>query len=104
MADRSHATRITILLREFNRSDHYLCSSYFQPMDPADLTYEKIITDFAPVSDLVLSKKTNSDVSFSFLVFDPPAMPRFHSDFCPPWTRNPMSRSPVADPNLLEDC
>ncbi|VUZ47592.1 unnamed protein product [Hymenolepis diminuta] len=43
MADLPHATRITMLLREFNRSDHDLCSSYFQPMDPIDLTYEKIM-------------------------------------------------------------
>ncbi|KAM3171028.1 hypothetical protein ACTXT7_017432, partial [Hymenolepis weldensis] len=32
-----------MLLREFNRSDHYLCSSYFQPIDPADLTCENTI-------------------------------------------------------------
>ncbi|KAM3179861.1 hypothetical protein ACTXT7_017443 [Hymenolepis weldensis] len=31
-----------MLLREFSRSDHYPCSSYFQPMDSADLTYEKV--------------------------------------------------------------
>ncbi|VUZ43113.1 unnamed protein product [Hymenolepis diminuta] len=33
-----------MLLRQFNRCDHYLCSSYFQPMDPAYLTYEKMIS------------------------------------------------------------
>ncbi|VUZ38939.1 unnamed protein product [Hymenolepis diminuta] len=42
MTDLSHSTRIKMLLREFSRIDHHLCSSYFQPMDPADLTYEKI--------------------------------------------------------------
>ncbi|VUZ45093.1 unnamed protein product [Hymenolepis diminuta] len=49
MADLPHATRITMLLREFNRSDHYLCSSYFQPTDPADLAYGKMITKLVPV-------------------------------------------------------
>ncbi|KAM3177390.1 hypothetical protein ACTXT7_004650 [Hymenolepis weldensis] len=44
MADLPHATRITMLLCEFNGSDHHLCSSYFQPMDPADVTYEKMIS------------------------------------------------------------
>ncbi|KAM3179926.1 hypothetical protein ACTXT7_017309, partial [Hymenolepis weldensis] len=44
MADLPHATRITMLLCEFNRSDNYLYSSYFQPMDLADLTYEKVIS------------------------------------------------------------
>ncbi|KAM3184415.1 hypothetical protein ACTXT7_008394 [Hymenolepis weldensis] len=45
MADLPYAARITMLLSEFHRSDHYLCLSYFQPRDPADLTYEKMITD-----------------------------------------------------------
>ncbi|VDL37933.1 unnamed protein product [Hymenolepis diminuta] len=44
-----HATRITVLLREFNRSDHYLCSSYFQPVDPANLTYEELISKLGSV-------------------------------------------------------
>ncbi|VUZ38532.1 unnamed protein product, partial [Hymenolepis diminuta] len=57
------------------------------------------LTDFALVSDLVLSKKTNSDFSFSFLVFNLLAMLRYDSDFCSSSTRNPMSRSLVADPN-----
>ncbi|KAM3188121.1 hypothetical protein ACTXT7_000890 [Hymenolepis weldensis] len=43
MAGLSRATRITMLLREFNRNGHYPYSSYFQPMDSADLTYEKMI-------------------------------------------------------------
>ncbi|KAM3171008.1 hypothetical protein ACTXT7_017468 [Hymenolepis weldensis] len=38
-----HGILNTMLLREFNRGDNYLCSSYFQPMDPADLTCEKMI-------------------------------------------------------------
>ncbi|KAM3173598.1 hypothetical protein ACTXT7_012202 [Hymenolepis weldensis] len=108
MADLPLATRITILLRGFNRSYHYLYSSYFQPMDPADLAYEKLIskvslTDFALISVLVLSKKTNSDISFSFLVSDLLAMLRFNSDFSPSWTWNPMLRSLVENPNLLQD-
>ncbi|VUZ55649.1 unnamed protein product [Hymenolepis diminuta] len=81
VADLPHATRITMQLRGFNSCDHSLCSSYFQPMDPADLTYVKII-----VSDLVLWKKTSSVVSFSFLVFDLLAMLIFDSKFCPFWT------------------
>ncbi|VDL21268.1 unnamed protein product [Hymenolepis diminuta] len=103
-------------------------------MDPADLTYEKMIsklesaldsniplfnlntsedknvnhyvallTDFALVSDLVLSKKTNSDVSFSLMVFSLLAILEFNSDFCRSQTRNPMSKNLVADPNLLPD-
>ncbi|VUZ47222.1 unnamed protein product [Hymenolepis diminuta] len=44
MANLPHATRITMLLREFNRSDNYLCSSYFQPMNSGDLTYEEMIS------------------------------------------------------------
>ncbi|KAM3184662.1 hypothetical protein ACTXT7_007917 [Hymenolepis weldensis] len=44
MADLPHASRITMLLREFNRIENYLCSFYFQPMDPADLNYEKMIS------------------------------------------------------------
>ncbi|VUZ50352.1 unnamed protein product [Hymenolepis diminuta] len=44
MTDLPHATRITLVLRGFNRSDHHLCSSNFQPIDPVDLTYEKIIS------------------------------------------------------------
>ncbi|VUZ40244.1 unnamed protein product [Hymenolepis diminuta] len=38
-----------MLPRIFSRNDHYLCSSYFQPMDPADLTYEKKTTELGPV-------------------------------------------------------
>ncbi|VUZ43120.1 unnamed protein product [Hymenolepis diminuta] len=38
-----------MLLRQFNRCDHYLCSSYFQPMDPAYLTYEKMINKLGSV-------------------------------------------------------
>ncbi|VUZ56133.1 unnamed protein product [Hymenolepis diminuta] len=49
MASLPHATRITMLLPEFNRSDHYLCSSYFQPMDHADLSCEKIISKLGSV-------------------------------------------------------
>ncbi|KAM3179045.1 hypothetical protein ACTXT7_001351 [Hymenolepis weldensis] len=45
-----HATRITMLLREFNRSEHDLCSSYFQSMDPADITHEKIIIKLGSVA------------------------------------------------------
>ncbi|VUZ46654.1 unnamed protein product [Hymenolepis diminuta] len=41
MADLPHATRITMLSREFSRSNHYLCSSYFQPMDLANLNFLK---------------------------------------------------------------
>ncbi|VUZ43351.1 unnamed protein product [Hymenolepis diminuta] len=29
-----------MLLREFNRNNNHLCSSYFQPMNPADLISE----------------------------------------------------------------
>ncbi|VUZ56126.1 unnamed protein product [Hymenolepis diminuta] len=61
-------------------------------MDHADLSCEKII-----ISDLVLSKKTNSDVSFSFLVFGLLAMLRFNSDFCPSWIRKLMSGSLVVE-------
>ncbi|VDL52760.1 unnamed protein product [Hymenolepis diminuta] len=50
---------------------------------------------------MILTKKTNSDVSFSFFVSDLLAMLRFDSDFCPFWTRNPMSKCLVADSNLL---
>ncbi|VUZ56242.1 unnamed protein product [Hymenolepis diminuta] len=46
MADLPHATRIIMLLREFNKSDNHLCSVYFQSMDPADLTCEKMISKF----------------------------------------------------------
>ncbi|VUZ53823.1 unnamed protein product [Hymenolepis diminuta] len=61
------------------------------------------LTDFALVSDLVLSKKTNSEVSFSFLVFDLLTMVWFDSNLCPSLIRNPISRSLVTDPNLLQD-
>ncbi|VUZ46500.1 unnamed protein product [Hymenolepis diminuta] len=44
MANLSHATRITILLRKAHRSNHHLYSFYLQPMDPADQTYEKMIS------------------------------------------------------------
>ncbi|VDL63299.1 unnamed protein product [Hymenolepis diminuta] len=73
MPDLPHATRIIVLLRKFNRSDIYLCLSYFQPMDPADLIYEKMI-----ISDLVSSKKTNSDVSFFILGLRSPC----HTEIC----------------------
>ncbi|KAM3174036.1 hypothetical protein ACTXT7_011356 [Hymenolepis weldensis] len=43
------------------------------------------LIDFALVSDLVLSKKTNSDVSFSFFFSDLLAMLSFNSDFSPTW-------------------
>ncbi|VUZ54937.1 unnamed protein product [Hymenolepis diminuta] len=33
-----------MLFSEFNRSDHYFCSSHLQSMDPVDLTYEKMIS------------------------------------------------------------
>ncbi|VUZ50846.1 unnamed protein product [Hymenolepis diminuta] len=98
MADLSSATRIIMLLREFNRSDNYLCSSLFKPMEPADLICEKTI-----IFELVILRKTNSDVSFSFSVSDLLAMLRFDSDFCPSWAGNPMSRCPVACSNLLQD-
>ncbi|VUZ41688.1 unnamed protein product [Hymenolepis diminuta] len=49
MPDLPHATRIIVLLRKFNRSDIYLCLSYFQPMDPADLIYEKMISKLVSV-------------------------------------------------------
>ncbi|KAM3175750.1 hypothetical protein ACTXT7_007897 [Hymenolepis weldensis] len=42
MANLPHATRITILLREVNRNDHYLCSSCLQTLNSADLIYEKM--------------------------------------------------------------
>ncbi|VUZ50380.1 unnamed protein product [Hymenolepis diminuta] len=58
-----------------------------------------LFTHFALVSNLDLSKQTNTDVLFSFLVFDLPAVLRFDSDFYPSWTRNAMSRSLVVDPN-----
>ncbi|VUZ41142.1 unnamed protein product [Hymenolepis diminuta] len=54
-------------------------------MDPINLSYEKMkvsLTDFVLVSELVLSQKTISGVSLSFLVFDLLAMLRFDSDFC----------------------
>ncbi|VDL55042.1 unnamed protein product [Hymenolepis diminuta] len=87
MTDLSHATPITMVLREFNGSNNYLCSAYFQSMDSADLTCEKMISKLGSVDgdnsplfnltisedqnmyyhiDTVLSKKTNSDVSFLF--------------------------------------
>ncbi|KAM3178662.1 hypothetical protein ACTXT7_002079 [Hymenolepis weldensis] len=130
MADLPHTTRITMLLREFNRSDYYLCSSYFQPIDPSDLTCEKMISKVGSVvgdnnsllnltiredenvhhyTDIVNQLCTNfqfgsnSDVSFSFLVSDRLAMLRFDSDFCSSWTRNLMSRSLMADLTLLQD-
>ncbi|VDL58387.1 unnamed protein product [Hymenolepis diminuta] len=66
MTDLSHSTRIKMLLREFSRIDHHLCSSYFQPMDPADLTYEKInselgsiVGDNSPLFNLTISKDEN---------------------------------------------
>ncbi|VDL61114.1 unnamed protein product [Hymenolepis diminuta] len=43
MANLPHVTQITMLFSEFNRSDHYFCSSHLQSMDPVDLTYEKMI-------------------------------------------------------------
>ncbi|VUZ44691.1 unnamed protein product, partial [Hymenolepis diminuta] len=49
MVDLPHSTSDTMLLRTFSRSDHYLCSSYIQQMDPADLTYEKMITKLGSV-------------------------------------------------------
>ncbi|VDL51488.1 unnamed protein product [Hymenolepis diminuta] len=49
MADSPHATSNFMLLHMFSRSNHYLFSSYFQSMDPADLTYEKIITKLGSV-------------------------------------------------------
>ncbi|VUZ41076.1 unnamed protein product [Hymenolepis diminuta] len=42
-ADLLHTARIAMLLRESNRSDHCLCSSYCQPLDPLHLTYSKMI-------------------------------------------------------------
>ncbi|VUZ52931.1 unnamed protein product [Hymenolepis diminuta] len=55
-----------MLFREFNKCDHYLCSSYFQPMDPADLTYEKVISklgsvvgDSSSLFNLIISEDEN---------------------------------------------
>ncbi|VDL16009.1 unnamed protein product [Hymenolepis diminuta] len=66
MADLPHATRFIMLFREFNKCDHYLCSSYFQPMDPADLTYEKVISklgsvvgDSSSLFNLIISEDEN---------------------------------------------
>ncbi|VDL61141.1 unnamed protein product [Hymenolepis diminuta] len=74
-----------------------LLSSNFQPRDPADLTYKTMIrkldsavSENSPLFNFIiisLSKKTNSDVMFSFLVFDHLAMLRFDSDCYPSWTR-----------------
>ncbi|VUZ44985.1 unnamed protein product [Hymenolepis diminuta] len=77
MEDLPHATRITVLLREFNESDNYLCSSNPLPMDSADKTYEKMISIVSRLCTIFrfgLSKRTNSDISFSFLVSDHLAM------------------------------
>ncbi|KAM3173262.1 hypothetical protein ACTXT7_012847 [Hymenolepis weldensis] len=38
-----------MLLREFNKSDYYLCPSYLQPIDSAYPTYEKMISKFGSV-------------------------------------------------------
>ncbi|VUZ52991.1 unnamed protein product [Hymenolepis diminuta] len=43
-----------MLLREFNRSDNYLCSFFLQPMDPADLTY-----DNSSLFNLIISEDEN---------------------------------------------
>ncbi|VDL20592.1 unnamed protein product [Hymenolepis diminuta] len=96
-------------------------------MDSTNLTYEKIITDaiyasmwphvkmktfnitwvsltnFALVSDLALSKGTNSEASVSFLVPELLSMLRFASDFCPTYTLKSMSKSLIADSDLLQD-
>ncbi|VUZ43341.1 unnamed protein product [Hymenolepis diminuta] len=100
MVDFSHATQITMLFREFNKNDYSLCLSYFQIMDPADLTYENMI-----VSVLVLSNKPIQMSHFhsSILIFYLLAMLRFDPDFCSSRTGNPMSRSLVADSNLLQN-
>ncbi|KAM3175117.1 hypothetical protein ACTXT7_009149 [Hymenolepis weldensis] len=84
VADLPHATQISMLLCEFTRSDHYLCSSNFQPMGPADLTGEKMnsklslaLGDNSSLFILTIHEdenvyhyKTCSDVSISFLVSD----------------------------------
>ncbi|VUZ50038.1 unnamed protein product [Hymenolepis diminuta] len=53
MAGLPHAIRITMLLCEFNGSDNYLCSSYFQPKDLVDLT------DNSALFDLIISEDEN---------------------------------------------
>ncbi|VUZ46825.1 unnamed protein product [Hymenolepis diminuta] len=66
MTDLSHATPITMVLREFNGSNNYLCSAYFQSMDSADLTCEKMISklgsvdgDNSPLFNLTISEDQN---------------------------------------------
>ncbi|VUZ43110.1 unnamed protein product [Hymenolepis diminuta] len=77
MAGLPHATRITMLLREFNRSDNCLCLTIDE-----DENVHNNIGIVNQVSGLILSKKINSDVSFSFLVFDLLPMLRFDRKSC----------------------
>ncbi|VUZ49313.1 unnamed protein product [Hymenolepis diminuta] len=105
-----------MLLREFSRSDHYLCSFYFQPTDTDDLMYDNsspinltiggdenvyryvgIVADFALVSDLVLSKKTNLDVFFFILALRSPCHAEIGLRLLSLLDKNSMSGSLVAD-------
>ncbi|KAM3171231.1 hypothetical protein ACTXT7_017034, partial [Hymenolepis weldensis] len=53
--------------------------------------YMGSLTDFALVSDLVLSKGTSSEASFSFLAPNLLALLRFGSSFCSTYTLNSIS-------------
>ncbi|VUZ57715.1 unnamed protein product [Hymenolepis diminuta] len=77
MPDLLHAIRITIPHRKLSRNDYDLYFAYLYLMDPAYLTYESAV-----ISDLVLSKKTNSDSIFSLLVSNLFSLLGFDSDIC----------------------
>lgn len=49
MADLRQATRFAMLLRKVNRSNGRLYSSYLQPMDPTEPTYEERISKLGSV-------------------------------------------------------
>ncbi|VDL19013.1 unnamed protein product [Hymenolepis diminuta] len=123
MTDLPHAIRITMLLREFNRSDKYLCSSYLQPGSPADLNYDNTSPFYLTINEVEnvhchvgIVNRLCTSFRFDFLeenqigclIFThglrSPCHTAIQLKLLSPWIRNPMSGSLVANPNLLEDC
>ncbi|VUZ46455.1 unnamed protein product [Hymenolepis diminuta] len=107
MTDLPHAIRITMLLREFNRSDKYLCSSYLQPTINE---VENVHCHVGIVNRLCTSFRFDflEENQIGCLIFThglrSPCHTAIQLKLLSPWIRNPMSGSLVANPNLLEDC
>ncbi|KAM3186323.1 hypothetical protein ACTXT7_004549 [Hymenolepis weldensis] len=105
MADLTHATRTTMLLHKANKSDHDLCSSYLQPMDPANLTYEKMVsfTDSALVPRFIFPEENQFRCLIFILGLRSPRYAEIRLGLLSPSDRGPDVKKSRQNPNLLRD-